>query len=292
MTGGRFLVLGAGEGWHASQLQSAFQRAGCEMHSAGYESLSGYLGEQKGAVIDCEAGRLSEFDAILTRTMPAASLERITFRLAALHALELTTIVNPPRALEIAIDKFATLDCVSALGYLVPETIVVQSRSQAMDAFDRLGGDCVIKPLFGGEGRGVMRVRDRELAWYATSTLDNLGATLYLQKFIGPGGVDTRLLVIGEEVIGIRRSNDREFRTNLSSGARGQAINPTPNQVAMAQAICRRIGLWFAAVDLLHDAQGNEFVLEVNAIPGWKGAQQVISENIADKIVQLMKSAR
>src|SRR5690606_27470331 len=136
------------------------------------------------------AGDLAAFDAVFCRTMPAGTLEQITFRLAVLHSAFAAgvRIINPPRTLELAIDKYATLVQVAALGYRVPETVVVQSRKAAMEAFDMLGGDVVVKPIFGGEGRGVMRIRDRQLAWYCCSTLEGLGAALYVQKFVPPGG--------------------------------------------------------------------------------------------------------
>jgi glutathione synthase/RimK-type ligase-like ATP-grasp enzyme len=45
----------------------------------------------------------------------------------------------------------------------------------------------------------------------------------------------------------------------------------------------------FAAVDLIHDRDDAACVIEVNAIPGWKGAQTVTPFPIADRIVGLLK---
>lgn len=287
----RFLVLGGGEGWHSNQLRAAAEAAGSELAYATYESIKGEVfscGRDVESGIVCEAGPLDQFDAILTRTMPAGSLEQITFRLAALHALRGTPIVNQPAALEIAIDKYATLARVSKLGYPVPRTIVVQSRADAMTAFESLGGDVVVKPIFGGEGRGVMRVTDRELAWYTFSTLEQVGAVVYLQEFIAPGGIDTRLLVIGDRVIAVERSNANDFRTNVISGGTAKEVVPTDEQVAMAKRILEQIGLDFASVDFLHTEDGGYRVLEVNAIPGWKGAQRACDQSIADEIIRLL----
>ncbi len=290
----RFLVLGGGEGWHANQLREAAGKCDCDLAIASYESLVARVQSTAanpspaGSDITCQAGPLRDFDAILTRTMPAGSLEQITFRLATLHSLSTPPLINPPRSLEIAIDKFATLARVAELGYLVPKTVVVQSRAEAVEAFDELGGDCVIKPIFGGEGRGVMRVCDPQLAWYAFSTLESLDAVCYLQEFVAPGGIDTRLLVIGDRILGIRRQNENDFRTNVSSGGRCTSVQPTDEQAKMARHIVRSIGLRFASVDLIDTDDGHYRVLEVNAIPGWKGAQQVAPFNIAKAILRLM----
>lgn len=288
----RILCLGAGDGWHSDQLSNASANAGCRIDFATYESLQTVM-INGDASHQCEAGNLRDFDVLLTRTMPAGSLEQITFRLAVLHALvhdQTLPIVNPPTALEIAIDKFATLQRVSALGFPTPDTAVVQSRRDALDAFQMLGSDCVVKPIFGGEGRGVMRIRDPELAWTTFSTLETLGAVCYVQKFIPPGGSDTRLLVIGDTVRGIQRTNDTEFRTNISSGGHCQAIDLNKQQVEMAKTICKDIGLRFASVDLLHFEGGEAKVIEVNAIPGWRGAQAVSQTCIADEILQELQN--
>jgi ribosomal protein S6--L-glutamate ligase len=320
MSGRRILCLGAGEGWHANQLAAAAERSDCELRFATYESLRASVDDQDGCQLMCEAGAIEGFDAVLTRTMPAGSLEQITFRLAMLHALvgepepkalasgldpadgnvwpetsafgarnkKQVAIVNSPRSLEIAIDKFATLAHVTRLGYSVPDTIVAQSRSEAVEAFAELGGDCIVKPIFGGEGRGVMRIRDAELAWTTFTTLENLDAICYVQRFVPPGGIDSRLLVIGDKVIGVRRRNHHDFRTNTASGAASETLEPTESQVALAKRICRSIGLKFASVDLIESGDGEAKVLEVNAIPGWKGAQDVTDECIAELIIGLL----
>ena len=226
--------------------------------------------------------------------MPPGSLEKITFRLAILHAqVQRGAVVNHPRGLEIAIDKFATLERIAQLGFRVPETQVVQSRSEAMDAFRDLGGDCVVKPLFGGEGRGVMRIQDAELAWYAFTTLEQLDAVFYVQRFVSPGGRDTRLLCVGDDVFGIRRENANDFRTNRSSGGVARAVTPTDEQISAAKDVLRSMDLRFASVDFIDTEQGGAksgrpMILEVNAVPGWRGAQSVVAQNIADRIIKLL----
>jgi ribosomal protein S6--L-glutamate ligase len=292
MSGPRILCLGAGEGWHAAQLREAARACGSELSLATYESLRVRLSPEQ-CRLECEAGELQRFDVILTRTMPAGSLEQISFRLAMLHTIADAgpsgpAIVNPPRSLEIAIDKFATLARVRQLGYPVPDTIVAQSRGEAVEAFAQLGGDCVVKPIFGGEGRGVMRIRDPELAWYTFSTLQQLGAVFYVQRFVPPGGRDTRLLVIGDEVLAVRRRSDHDFRTNVSAGAGCQAAEASADQINMARRICDSIGLKFASVDVVDSDDGEPKVIEVNGIPGWKGAQSVIPFSIADRIIAML----
>jgi RimK family alpha-L-glutamate ligase len=294
MTGARLLVLGGGNGWHGERLRRAADRFGCDIAFAGYESLHASIG--KAPCLAGEAGPLGGFDALLTRTMPAGTLEQITFRLAVLHECEATrngggrrpAIVNTPRGLELAIDKFATLARARALGFDVPETRVVQSRGEAIDAFRELGGDCVVKPIFGGEGRGVMRVRDEQLAWTTFSTLQQLGAVHYVQSFVPPGGRDVRVLVIGDEMYGVRRKNDGDFRTNHSGGGTAEKLHGHTELTESARRLVAHLGLKFAAVDFLQRDDGEPHIIEVNAVPGWRGAQAVLDADIAERIVHLL----
>jgi len=46
----------------------------------------------------------------------------------------------------------------------------------------------------------------------------------------------------------------------------------------------------FASVDLIDTEDGGHQVLEVNAIPGWKGAQGVTVDNIAEQILKLLQT--
>ncbi|WP_182869662.1 ATP-grasp domain-containing protein [Rhodopirellula sp. JC639] len=293
----RLLMLGPDTGWHADQIRAAARRRGHHLDIASYESMAaGVANPGSPLSLCCDAGRMLDYDAILTRTMPAGSMEKITFRLAMLHAISdqltphRTAIVNPPRALEWSIDKFASLAKLAAAGYPTPPTRVVQSRREAMQAFEELGGDCVVKPLFGGEGRGVMRIRDAQLAWYSFSTLEQLDAVLQLQTFISPGGRDTRVLVVGRRVYGLRRSNERSFRSNVSAGATCQRFEVDATLEATARQITQRFGLVFASVDLIDNEHGPPLFLEVNAIPGWKGAQNVIDHSIADSVIEALET--
>jgi ribosomal protein S6--L-glutamate ligase len=323
--GGRDALVGAARsqplgraatlGWHLSELQAAASRHSVQLHFADYESLRSQIGRkadleslhsdslhstvwcQRHDGSDSSERSLDDFGAILTRTMPAGSLEQITFRLAVLHdfvrrqsRLKTTAIVNPPAALELAIDKFATLTRVKSLGISTPATHVVQSRAAAMQAFEELGGDVVVKPIFGGEGRGVMRVCDTELAWTTFSTLTQMNAVCYVQQFVPPGGVDLRVLIVGEHAHAIRRRSNSDFRTNVRGGGQSELVPMQACWEQSARLVCEDFGLKLAAVDWLETDSGELQLIEVNGIPGWKGAQRVVQESIADQILEVLVS--
>src|SRR5205814_4695602 len=111
---------------------------------------------------------------------------QVVFRMDLLGRVEArgVPVVNTPRSLEAAIDKYLTTARLDAAGLPAPATVACQDAESALEAFAALGGDVVVKPLFGSEGRGMLRVGEAELAWRTFRTLERTGAVLYLQKMI------------------------------------------------------------------------------------------------------------
>ena len=112
--------------------------------------------------------------------MPPGSLEQVVFRMDLLHRLQArgAVVLNPPAAVETCVDKYLASARLAAAGLLVPPTAVCQHADAALEAFAALGGNVVVKPLFGSEGRGMVRVSDPETAWRVFRTLERTGAVL------------------------------------------------------------------------------------------------------------------
>jgi ribosomal protein S6--L-glutamate ligase len=220
--------------------------------------------------------------------MPIGSLEQTIFRMNALHVAHANGIrvLNPPRSLEIAIDKWLTLETVRRCGLTIPKTICCQTRDHAMAAWESLGRCCVVKPIFGGEGRGIMRVTDSDMAWRVFTTLEQLRAVIYCQEFLQSPGYDLRLLVIADTLFCVKRSSDGDWRTNVARGGTAQPYEPTFEQMQIAFKACRAVGTWMAGVDLLTDSDGRDVVLEVNAVPGWKATAKALDVDIARVVLE------
>lgn len=289
------LVLGgSSDGWHADQLRIAALKLQIPIEFLDYESLSAKTPRIGKNTVKASHGEVLQSEFVLTRTMAMGSLESITFRLACLHALHRRgqRIMNPPNGLEVAIDKYASIAVADSLGIPTPSTAVTQTRQEAMDAYDKLGGDVVVKPIFGGEGRGIMRIQNRELAWTTFGTLQALQAVIYLQSFIDHGGVDTRILMVGDHAWTLRRTNEHDFRTNRNAGSVVENVADDPCLIGYAQSVRKSIGLSYAAVDFAKGKDDEPLFLEINGIPGWKQAQSVIKENIAECIFATLLSCQ
>lgn len=234
----------------------------------------------------------SQFAAVLVRTMPPGSLEQVIFRMDVLGQYERRggVVVNPPRSIEVAVDKFLTSARLQAAGLATPRTIVCQTVDEALDAFDQLQGDVVIKPLFGGEGRGISRVNDRDIARRVCQLLTQLGAVLYLQEFIAHDGHDIRIMWIGDDYLAMRRHNPLDWRTNVSRGAVAEAFTPTAEMIEIARRAAAAVGAGVAGVDLLPARDGRLVALEVNAVPGWQALGRVTGVDVAALVWRYVRS--
>jgi RimK family alpha-L-glutamate ligase len=282
----RVAVLAAADSWYLHDLQ----RAGGSRHQVvgvAFDRLTTCL-DHRGRRVEAGEFTLTEFDAVMVRTMPPGSLEQVIFRMDALGVLADAgvVVINPPRAIEAAVDKYLTSARLHAAGLRTPRTLVCQNLTDALAGFHQLGGDVVVKPLFGGEGRGILRVDDESLAWRVFSTLAQLRGVIYLQEYIPHNGFDLRLLVLGERVFAMRRVNPADWRTNVSRGARAEPLAASQELVAIARQAAAAIGAPFAGVDILPDRAGRDFVLEVNGVPGWKALSATLNVDIAALLLE------
>jgi ribosomal protein S6--L-glutamate ligase len=292
------VALVSGLGWHVADLQRAAQRLDILLHAVPFPEVSARVGAQSGdPAIPASGIDLLGVDGVLVRMMPPGSLEQVVFRMDALHRVMAggIPVLNPPRAVETAVDKYLTLAALAAGGIPVPPTWVGQSAAAALLALDDLGGDVVVKPLFGSEGRGLVRISDREVGWRTFHALERIGAVLYLQRFIRHPGHDLRVFVLQGAVLGAmrRHATAGEWRTNVSLGGRAERIRLDSESERLAINAARLIGAEMAGVDLIFDHDRERLlVLEVNAVPGWRALSKVTGIDVAAAILAVLRNAR
>ncbi|HEV3136833.1 MAG TPA: RimK family alpha-L-glutamate ligase [Pirellulales bacterium] len=235
---------------------------------------------------------LARVDAVLVRTMPPGTLEQVVFRMDMLGRLEAAgkVVINPARAVEAAVDKYLASARLAQAGLRTPRTIVCQTADDALQAFERLGGDVVLKPLFGAEGRGIVRLNDEALAQRAFSLLAQLGSVLYVQEFVPHDGHDLRVLVVGKRMWAMRRRNPLDWRTNVSRGATAEPVELTPELADLARRAADAIDAPLAGVDLLPGRDGQLYAIEVNAVPGWQALARTLKVDIAGQVLRYVES--
>ncbi len=286
----QFAILGSAESWYFKDLERAASAMDHQVTALPFSSISATVGQQ-GQRMAAGQQSLHQFDAVLVRTMPPGSLEQVVFRMDVLDSLSRQGIpvINPPAAIEAAVDKYRTLSRLQESGLQVPRTVVCQTLDEAMEAFAELGEDVVIKPIFGGEGRGISRLADRDLAMHAFKLLLQLKAVVYLQQFIPHHGYDIRVLVIGDQLLAIRRCSESDWRTNIGRGGRAEPISSLdPALAELSRRAVASVGALVAGVDILPGRDGTYYLLEVNGVPGWKALAHSLDVDVASLMLDLL----
>jgi RimK family alpha-L-glutamate ligase len=283
-------VLGASGTWHTRGLLGALAARGHKVVAIPATQLQSEVDEHgevhvrgpEGAVLDA-------LDLVVIRGLPRGSLEQVIFRMDALHVLSEQGVrcVNSPRAIERTIDKSWAGAVLAGAGVPTPPTIVCERHDAAMRAFEQLGGDIVVKPLFGAMGNGIVRVEDRDLAHRVFRALELERTVYYVQRTIAPAGRrDLRVLVVAGEVAGAMERVSESWRANIARGARPRAVALSPAERSVALAAAAAVEADIAGVDLLVGPDEEIVVVEVNGIPGWQALQSLCEEDLTARIVR------
>lgn len=235
---------------------------------------------------------LTDLDLMLVLDLGATDIGAFFNRVGLLSALaELgVEIVNSVSSILLMRNKAETMRKLVSAGLPVPETLITESIDHAAE-FAKSHIPCVLKPITGFGGEGVQLI-EREF------DLENIhdylkvhnqyhgkGAFL-LQEYIRNSGYDIRALVVENEVIAtMQRVGGEGITRNIHAGGlpRRNEVDVTDLAVRAAKSVRGRL----VGVDLIPDVDGQLWVLEANATPGWSGLQQVTNFDISRRIAQV-----
>ena len=219
-----------------------------------------------------EVRELKGFDVLLMRQDPPFDMAYITatYFLEKIHPG--TLVVNNPAEVRNAPEKLFVTDFEG----LQPPTLITFDADLLHD-FHARHGDIVLKPLYGGGGSGVVRLKADD---------PNLDALLELHAMIGREPViaqkfipavsagDKRILLVDGEPVGAinRIPAAGQVRSNLARGGRAEAVELTVCDREICEAIgpeLKRRGLLFVGIDVIGD-----YLTEIN-VTSPTGAQQL-----------------
>lgn len=277
-------------GWCPTQLKKAMRKRKITPVCFSFNQLTARLAF-KPRVSTADVNILDDLDAVIVRPVGRGSLEEIIFRMDLLHRLQRLgkLVINPSFAIERSVDKYHALALLEENNIPIPPTAATENCEQALQAFQELGGDVVIKPIFGSRGIGSTRISDVETATRIFRAISFYHGVIYIQKFIQHGAHDIRAFVIGNRVAAAMRRVADTWKTNISLGAKPVSIKISNKLENLAVKAAHVIGCKIAGVDIVESRNG-PFIIEVNSQPGWRGLQSVTKTNIADEIIKYVLS--
>ena len=282
----RLLVLSARPGLRTNlRLSQAASKAGVDVSVVDATTLSALL----------EKGRLSPVGDHALEPAPQVVLARIgNWRPESLLAI-LEAMVdrgaatpNPPVAIRIGRDHWATARCLGAAGLPVPVTIAgADPEALSEAAIKHLGLPVVVKQRRSRMGVGVIRCSSRDHLDAVLDSLWRVGDEIVVQSYVPGGETSYRLLVVGKKVVAAARLDaaDGDWRSNASRGGMPRAYTPQAEEADLAVAAAQALGLGQCGVDLLMGASG-PMVLEVNPTPGFLRLEEATGTDVARAMVE------
>ena len=282
------VICGRGPGWSDMMLYRACRRAFGDARLVRACDLSASLDD--GGIKFWHGGAELELpDACFIRSLGPGTHEQLVARTAVLRAMELSgsLAINPVSALLSAKDKFSSLLALREAGFSIPRTYLTEASSVAYHLCERME-KLVYKPLLGSLGFGSMLFEDRDLAFNVFGLLERHGCPLYVQAFMEDVKRELRALVIGDELVACveKVAKPGAWKRNIAQGARMVMAEAPPGLEELCLRALRRLGLFYAGVDVLEMADGRLVALEANASPNWRGLQEATGLDIAGLLVE------
>jgi len=283
----RFGILTSGQVGDAKLVKAAEDRGhtaklidilDCSMRVSSEEPLIYYDGKKIKA---------SDFDVIL----PRVNVEFTDYGLNVLRQFQSMGVrtIDNAYSLELGRDKLRCLQYMMRFGLAFPTTALVHTTEDFDTAMSTIGEPpLVIKLIKGTEGVGVFLVEDRKQALNILKTFQQLDAQIILQEFIAESaGTDLRCFVVGGKVVAAmqRRSQDEDFRANISLGGKSESVELTEAEETLAIEAAQAVNLNVAGVDLIRSDRG-PLVIEINVSPDFAALEEVSGVNVAEEMIK------
>ena len=181
-------------------------------------------------------------------------------------------------------NKFYTMKILAENGLNVPNSVYTLSPDTAVEAAKELGYPMIMKTITGGGGEGVMRASSESELKPVMDTMKAFEQDICLQEFMEHAGTDNRLIVIGDHVVGYRRSSsdEDEWRSNIGAGGERLKLDLTDEMKEIARMAARSIGADISAADVI-ESEDETYILEMNAAQF--GLSETINEIVEEDII-------
>ncbi len=155
---------------------------------------------------------------------------------------------------------------------------------------EEIGYPMVVKEAYGSFGEQVYLVSNRDELLDLSKRLGH--KDFLIQQYIPSSrGRDIRVNVVdGQAIVSMLRVNPNDFRSNISNGGKGFAVDPSPEFLELAVKACEALGLLYGGVDILFGPNDSPIVCEVNSNPQFGSTYDVtgidLSGYIADAVLR------
>ncbi len=277
------IVISDPTDWTAQALKVSFIRRGARTFFLNFSELAAFINED--IHFQSDDLDLSSLGCLIVRDLGRKGAHDVAFRFEALRSLERSGIpvINPPEAIALAANKFATTLALQRTGVPTPRTTVTTSPKAALKALQKYG-KAVSKPLFGYKGKDIFLLTEGDEE-KLIQLMEKQGL-VYLQQFIeNERPRDIRAFVVDGKVLGaiFRVAPPGQWISNLARGGRADPCPLTIELEDLAILACNAVGAVYCGVDLLETSEGLK-VIEVNGTPSGRGIYEALGVDVTEAI--------
>ena len=230
----------------------------------------------------------SDLDVVLDRCLATSRSLYVTQFLEA-HDIP---VINSPEIAEVCADKVKNSLALENAGVPTPNTEVAFTKEAALEAIERFGYPCVLKPVIGSWGRLMAKIDSRSAAEAILEHKETLGhyehKIFYVQEFVEKPDRDIRVLAAdGEPLAAMVRSSDH-WLTNAAKGAEVEEFELDLEAVEMVDAASHAVGDGLLGVDLMETEAGYT-VHEVNHTVEFKALNDATEIDVPGKVVDWLE---
>lgn len=215
-------------------------------------------------------------------------------KLAKMLEAEGFRVFNSASAIEICDDKALTFIKLKTTNIKMPKTYVApmtfdkkyKDYTFLLQLENSLGYPMIIKENQGSFGAQVYLAENYS---QAVQKIEEIGhCEFIMQEYIESSkGRDVRIQVVGDRVVtAMERTNENDFRANVTNGGKMKQYEPTEKQAEMAIEVCKHLNLDFAGVDIMFGENDEPILCEVNSNAHFKNIFDCTGVNVAEAIIK------
>lgn len=234
---------------------------------------------------------ISDVDVCFLRSFGECTTEQLTRRISMLEHMEVAgvKVINSTYSFRRAQDHYSTQYTLQVAGLPIALTYTTENMTEAYH-WSQEQCEILYKPILNETGKRPMRFKDPDLAYNAYKMLNRIYTPYILQKYVPNKGVFIKVLVIGDEAMGLsyekyygEDGEDENMEDHILLGE-------TPKKyIDLGKKANNVMHLDYSSVDIVESDKG-PVIIDVNGAPSWQGFKRIYDTDIAKKIITYVES--
>ena len=197
---------------------------------------------------------------------------------------------NETEAFNRYVNKYEQVKDLRSDSFVMPKYVLSTANISFEILKSELSLPFVAKGLESSEGKEIHLIENIDDYAELLKLYSPYKEFLFQEFIAGSFGRDIRLFSIRGEVLAcLTRSSQSDFRSNFALGGSIEALALNEDYRNIARDIYVQTGLDFLGIDLLY-GETKPYFCEINVMPGFKGAEKASGVNIAEKIIETIRS--